>query len=286
MHDPQTVAHEIKYPWWKHKPWPKKYRHTGDRKWAFKRMVDSGVSDRDSFWEDGYRDTFITIWHVDPKKDGTDDSCGWSWPKITKRQRDILRNAAWSEGHDPHFLVCKSKVWDRSTIEAEHLYRGMVLLVCRVLKIKLSFDEISRYAAESMHIRTGGRAGNVFCFLPGYHTNNEKDSEEDRREHFHGILCGVARGLLDLKRPWWRHPKWHFWHWKLQCHPLQDFKRWAFSRCSKCGGRFQWGYAPVTNSWNGTGPLWFRSEKDTFHSDCDSQSVKESQCGSCEVSSN
>lgn len=283
MHDPQTVAHEIKYPWWKHKPWPKKYRDSGDRRWAFKRMVESGIIDRDSFWEDGYRETFITIWHVDPEKDGTDDSCGWSWPKITKKQREILRNTAWSEGHDPHFLVCKSKGWDRSVIEAEFLYRGMVLLVNRVLHLNLSLDQISKYSAEAMHIRTGGRAGDVFCFVPGYHTNFENDSEEHRRDHFHEIICGVARSLLDIKRPWWKHPKWHFWHWEFQCHPLQDFKRWAFSRCSKCGGRFKWGYAPVTNSWNGTGPRWFRSERDTFHSDCDRQSVMESQCGSCEA---
>lgn len=28
----------------------------------------------------------ITIWHHDPCKDGTDDSCGWSKPKLTKRE--------------------------------------------------------------------------------------------------------------------------------------------------------------------------------------------------------
>ena len=25
----------------------------------------------------GYRNSLITVWHVDPEKDGTDDSCGW-----------------------------------------------------------------------------------------------------------------------------------------------------------------------------------------------------------------
>ena len=45
MHDPETVAFDIKYPW-----------KSRDRE---------------------YRGSFVTIWHVDPEKDGTDDSCGW-----------------------------------------------------------------------------------------------------------------------------------------------------------------------------------------------------------------
>lgn len=28
----------------------------------------------------------ITIWHHDPCKDGTDDSCGWSRPKLTEEE--------------------------------------------------------------------------------------------------------------------------------------------------------------------------------------------------------
>jgi hypothetical protein len=69
-------------------------------------------------------------------------------------------------------------------------------------------------------------------------------------------------------RPWWKHPRWHVWHWRIQIIPLQNFKRWAFSRCCKCGGRFTWGYGPTTTDWYGKGPRWFRSEKNTYHNDC------------------
>lgn len=44
MHDPMTVAFEIKLPFRSEK---NKYK------------------------------SLITIWHVDPEKDGSDDSCGW-----------------------------------------------------------------------------------------------------------------------------------------------------------------------------------------------------------------
>lgn len=231
-------------------------------------MTDADKIGRDSSWDNGYRDSFITIWHVDPEKGGSDDSCGWSYPRLTKKQIGVLRSTAWSEGYDPHFLCCSAKHWDRSIMEAELLFRGMVLLVDRVLHLGLSFEQCSRYAAESMHIRTGGHAGDVFCFVPGYHTNFQNDSKEHRQDHFHGILCGIARGLLDLKRPKWKHPRWHFWHWKFQCHPLQDLKRWLFSRCAGCGRRFAYGASCCTNSWNGTGPRWFKGERDVFHDHC------------------
>jgi hypothetical protein len=274
MHDPQTVAHEIKYPWWKHKPWPKKYQHSEDRRFEFRKMsgrlTPKQMKRLDGFWDEGYRETFITIWHVDPEKDGTDDSCGYSFPKLSREQKERLRNVAWHEAHNPHFLCCESKQWTGTISDAEILYRGMVTLVVRSLRLKYTWDEICQFTSENLHIRDIGKAGDVFCFLPGYHSNllrgqtehSEKESQRWRQEHFTGILCGIARSLLDRKRPWWKHPRWHFWHWKIQCHPLQDFKRWMFSRCTKCGGRFKWGEAPVSNSWHGTGPLWFRREKD------------------------
>jgi hypothetical protein len=284
MHDPMTVAHEIKYPWYRNKPWPKKARKNPDP-WHLKRHWDEMTEVQkvklSRHWPEGYRDTFITIWHVDPERDGSDDSCGYSYIKLTPHQRERLRNAAWSEGHNPHFLCCPAKEWEGTFTEAEALYRGMVLMVCRVLKIKITFDEACKYASEACHIRDIGKTGDTFCFLPGYHTNSQTDSKEDRQEHFCGILCGVARNILTDRRHWWQHPKWHFWHWKIQCQPINDFKRWAFSRCSKCGKCFRWGYAPCTNGWNGSGPRWFRNEKDVFHSDCnrpESECVAESEC--------
>lgn len=232
-------------------------------------MSEPEKQGRDAFWDEGYRETFIQIWHVDPEKDGSDDSCGYSYVKLTKKQRNRLHNVAWCEGSTPHFLRSPTKEWQGTAMEAECLQRGLYLLVCRVLRIKMSLDQISRLAAEDVHIRTCGKCGDSFCFLPGYHTNSEKDSKEDREQHFEGILCGIARNILTELRPWWKHPRWHFWHWKFQCQPLLHFKRWAFSRCCKCGKGFAWGYSPTTDSWNGTGPIWFRSEKNTYHGDCD-----------------
>jgi hypothetical protein len=271
MHDPMIVAHEIKYPWFAHRPWPRQARRDPNPfalRRAWEKMTPAQRAQRSPSRPEGYRDTFITVWHVDPERDGTDDSCGYSYVKLTKKQRERLRNAAWHEGHNPHFLCCREKEWTGTQAEAEALHRGLVFLICRVLRLKITFDEAAKFASEATHILDCGKAGGAFCFLPGYHTNSQKDSIEEREDHFCGIMCNVARNILTERRRWWQHPKWHFWHWKIQCRPLLTFKRWAFSRCSKCGKRFAWGYNPVTNSWDGTGPRWFKSERDTFHSDC------------------
>lgn len=184
MHDPSTVAFEIKYPWYKkdHKP---------------------GES---SFFPKGYRDTFITIWHVDPETDATDDSCGWHEPPLTNKELALAERLV----KDPHDNV-------QSFFKSSDTPDDMVWYVSRLFR----------------------------CL---------------RRE----------------QRKWYQYPKWHFWHWQIQCHPLQALKRFLFSRCSTCGKRFPWGYTVCTNTWFNTGPMWFRSEKDVHHQDC--MNVKPKEC--------
>jgi hypothetical protein len=250
MHDPMTVAFDVKSPF-RGKP--------------------------NKFWPEGYRNTLITIWHVDPERDGTDDSCGYSFVKLSKEQRERLKNAAWSEGRDPYFQCVKDKHWHGTRHEAESMYRGLVLYVADRLQIPCTFDEAARIAARTIHHPDCVDAAGAFCFLPGYNSNSEKDRPSDRESSFIGTMAGIARELLTDRRPWYRHPKWHVWHWKIQIHAVQSFKRWAFSRCNGCGRGFSWGYSPTSTSWSGTGPRWFRREPHVYHSDCCPSGAKPSQ---------
>jgi hypothetical protein len=166
MHDPMKVAHEIRYPW---------------KKWGPRRPSPF----RDSEFSRTYRESFITIWHVDPEKRGSDDSCDW----FNKNR-----------------------------------YR------------KAFGTDFNRRINE----------------LP-----------EPSRE-----LFSLLENIVGWKRSWYRHPRWHFWHWELQIHPAQQLKRWLFSRCAGCGKHFAYGESPVTHSWNSTGPRWFRSESNSYHQGC------------------
>jgi len=105
------------------------------------------------------------------------------------------------------------------------------------------------------------------------------ESTLDNRPHWadDGNHSREHRDFQELKaaiREWrrrspWRVPvRWHIWHWRLQFSWLLHFKRWAFSKCCRCGKGFTWGYAPCSSAWNGTGPRWFRGEEHTYHHDC------------------
>lgn len=240
MHDPMTVAFDIRSPFKQASPlFPK-----------------------------GYREHLITIWHVDPQRDGSDDSCGWSFVRLTPRQIERLKNAAWMEGRDPYFLRMQSQEWKGSRHEAEAIYRGMILFVCQVLRLPMTFEEAAKLAATTIHKPDCVDSAGALCFLPGYHTNSQEDRPEAREDVFFRRMRGIAFEVLTARRPWYRHPRWHVWHWKIQIHPVQKFKRWAFSRCAKCGQRFSWGYAPTTGQWSGGGARWFRSEAHVYHRNC------------------
>lgn len=170
MHDPLTVALEIKRPW----PIPRKEQLLATHK---------------------YYPPIITIWHVDPEKDGSDDSCDWFGhkKKLSPEEREVF-----------------DCLWNLETIL------------------------------------------------------DNKPHFPDSREHKEFQPLKQAIWKLKKRKGWRIHPRWHVWHWRIQIHPIQEFKRWAFSRCSKCGGRFKWGESVCSNNWNSTGPRWFRSE-DVYH---------------------
>ncbi len=176
MHDPMTVAFKIPNPFLPRYDW-------GER-WS-------------------QRPSLITIWHVDPEKDGTDNSC---WKRRPRGREKAL------------FEAIRESIWDLETVIGNGPVFGSDL-----------YPDIADQ----------GPLGTPF-------------------EKLRNIQ---AAWLYKPGRPW----RWHVWHWRFQIHPLQNFKRWAFSRCEKCGKRFGWGESPVSGQWSGTGPLWFRSEKHVRH---------------------
>ena len=200
MHDPMTQAFEIRQFWRRKNKW-------------------------------GYRPSFITIWHVDPERGGSDDSCDWFGRRMTDREHE----------------------WAKSLIENE-------------------YDNLRTYFSQWIKLEHG--TDKRVCDDPDDCYCGEHVETCTREEMVTRVLQIGSCYKRSFRRFRW-HPRWHFWHWKIQIHPLQIFKRWAFSRCCKCGGRFTWGYSPVSGSWYGTGPRWFRSEKNVMHSDCSGTTVQQ-----------
>lgn len=268
MHDPLTVAFEIKYPWFRNKPWPKTYRKKLGKGWkqreVWKHMSPAEQDGCCDMWPEGYRDTFIRIWHKDPERGGSDDSCGWSYPRCSDKQRERIGSVAWGEARSPYFLKQAGREFAGTMADAEAMERGLLLLVADVVGVELSFEEASRMAARAIHQADCVHPANKFCFEPGYHSNFKEDREYDREDVFKGLCFGAASRILDLRRPWYRHPRWHIHHWRMQIPIWQTFYRWAFERCSKCGKGFAWN-EQVMGDWSGT-RIW--------HESCDGNSIK------------
>lgn len=90
----------------------------------------------------------------------------------------------------------------------------------------------------------------------------------EAQEAVHFIWYAFGHKLRRFRIP----PRWHVHHWQIQIHHLQQLKRWLFSRCRECGGRFTWqqaggcvaGYGPD----NSKGPGWFCNAERIAHFAC------------------
>lgn len=117
------------------------------------------------------------------------------------------------------------------------------------------------------------------CNFSGFHKTGEtgwcgvvlddyKTLSEDQQRVVNFIWWAFKSKLTE--RRWWQHPKFHFWHWRIQIHALQQLKRFLFSRCTKCGKRFTWNDAGghVIGTWDGRGPQWFTNGEKIWHFGC------------------
>ena len=237
MHDPMTVAFDVKSPF-RGKP--------------------------THFWPKGYRNTLVTIWHVDPERGGSDDSCGW-FKRAHHGDKAILAEitkAFKSEWTGEHIGWFHDSGYPKQSVQATTL---ALFRRAAYIHFKSNWRKTERFMRHNLFDLIWFSENNTDSLYESLTQKYGPSPVDDRVEHFASVVYGV---ILRAEQRWYQHAKWHFWHWQVQIHGVQAFKRWAFSRCSKCGGRFAWGYAPGTNSWNGTGPRWFRGERDVFHSDC------------------
>lgn len=261
MHDPMIQAFQIPYPWWT----------------------------RNKFDGSRYHKPFITIWHVDPEKDGTDDSCGWFQRarhgdpavllRIQKRLDDDW-DRVWHSRKEDHLGQ------DKGPITATY-FRGYFLPNGEPHFSVSGIVLNCIFIAAMEHFKSDGTSNwkdanafmqkNLFRIL--LLAENPVDSLFDaitntfrskaKREQRIGEMAEIVYGwVLRETRPWYRHPRWHIRHWRIQCHPLQSLKRTLFTRCSKCGGWFKLGESCVSGQWDSPGPQWFRSERGVMHDRC------------------
>lgn len=247
MHDPMTLAWEIKSP--------------------FKR--------KSSMFPKGYRNTLVTIWHVDPETDHTDDSCGW-FMRARHGDKAVLERIvkAFDFDWDRVFKSDSGKVYYTGYFYPENEGAGMPNMGVTAIVLNLFFiaaNEVFKVDGYTNWKKTRRwMQANLFDIM--LFAENPTDSlrhdvvrfwgqETKRDERIHNIASCIYGWILRETRPWYKHPRYHFWHWKIQWVFGQKLWRYLFEKCAVCHKRFGFQESPVTN-WEHT-RIW--------HQHCDNQ---------------
>lgn len=236
----------------------------------------------------------FTLWHHDPCKwpkgsagRGGDDSCGWFMrahhgdpeilKRIAKRFEEDWDRIHTSESGDTIFFMGYFLPDGHRNMSAIGITLNLFIMAAGIVFESTGMDnwrKSRRWVQSNLAdiLLFAENPVDSIMFRP-IHEHYIGSGKPDREGEIAKIASIVYGWILRETRPWWKHPRWHINHWEFQWHFIQRFKRWAFSRCCKCGKGFRWGYCPTTNNWNSTGPLWFRSEPDKFHANCNDVGV-------------
>lgn len=229
MHSPETVAFEIYL--------GKKQKKNGN-----------------------YRLPLITIWHNDPEKDGTDDSCGWFirprhadqkvLEKIQKEFAFNFKNNYWFDKEGKQIF---------STIGTLMLMYECAAWIHFKHNRKKKDAFMRKHCASIIHFAENPfDCGGDSITAKFYLSTNSNLLSEDR---FNGMAGMVYTDILRKERKWYQHPKWHIHHWSIQFHPIQQLKKRWWDKCCICGKRGA--KTSFMSDWHGT---------KRWHQECDTSS--------------
>lgn len=200
-----------------------------------------------------YRTPFITIWHVDPEKDGTDDSCGWFirsrhidkilLGKVRKEFEFNFKHNYWfNEGGYPKFSVM-------GTVLEMYSKAAWVIFMYQN-KDKHDRNRHNKFMKKHLYDILHFAENPTDSIGDSVTMRFGVESPENRIEHLTSV---ITADIFRKCRKWYQHPRWHIHHWKIQFHPWQQFKRRYLDKCSSCGKRGFTGAA--YGDWYGT-KIW------------------------------
>lgn len=162
----------------------------------------------------------ISIWHHDPCKDGTDDSCGW-FKRARHGNKDVLKNiiSQYDFEWDRVFESDNNKVYFSGWFRPE----GQPVL--SPMGIVLNMFWLAAYE----HFNRNRDKANNFCqrniFDILHFAENNTDSIfesitckygiDKRADRISSMAACVYGFILRKDRKFYDHPRFHFWHYRL-----------------------------------------------------------------------
>lgn len=195
-----------------------------------------------------YRAPIITIWHKDPEKDGTDDSCGW-FQRARHGSKEIQKEIRSRLAFD------LSRSWNNDDSTTPRIYQlglftengdpnmsVMGITLCMFHSAAFVYfnrdrKKMNKWLRDNLHDIlhfAENPTDSLWNEITGVFRKacNEPWMREEALDHYTSAIYGY---LLRSTRKWYQHPRWHIHHWQIQFHPWQNLKRRYWDKCSKCG---------------------------------------------------
>jgi hypothetical protein len=145
----------------------------------------------------------IEIWHVDPCIGGDDNSSGWVFPHLTDVQ-----------GARAMEIAREWKIW----LPVPYYDIGWSCVEI----VRATWGDIKWYEKRT-HSITVKEMDRIWSLASNPVDNLQMGAkraiggDHDDVEQFIGT---VYRNFLSYHRPWYRHPRWHFWRWRVHIRAL------------------------------------------------------------------
>ena len=151
----------------------------------------------------GYRETLITIWHKDPGKYGSDDSCGW-FMRSYHGDKEMLKKIKSSIVHGIALNMFKCASWEFFNHNRKKQNKWM----------KNNLYDILNFAENPIDSLRDDILGTfrIGCGSPY--------NREESLNHYATVIYGW---LLRENRKWYRHPRWHIHHWSISFYFMKNF---------------------------------------------------------------
>lgn len=245
--------------------------------------------------------TLFDLWHIDPCTDGSDDSCGWfmhSRHGDEKVLEKIIKafEFEWDWVYIPdHNNDEESEIEDKRVYPQGWFYPETGTPVYSPMAIAIgmftgamhcmgwNFERTERFMQSHLYqilqfaenpvdslydsfVMKWGRDLRIDELdTPATRARKLARWREDRIRNFASI---VYAWILRESRPWYKHPRWHVWHWEIKLPVLQMLRRWLFDRCCKCGRGFKINESVIGTLWGPSKPKMFQSSPGLMHEGC------------------
>lgn len=187
------------------------------------------------------------IWHIEPERrvEGPrrDDSCGW-FDRRPHEYADAVKAILYDKGE----VQAIRNAMDRAVHQPAGFgngWRRMTPADClaATLMVAIRLEHLRRWGRQNAgkwFTRDRRQAAERLAYdLALNETDNLQTSEE-----VESFILSIASALHRRHKPWWRHPRWHVHHWRVNFHLTRNLRR-ARERCATCGKKLGFGYCPT-----------------------------------------